>query len=168
MQAELPAQTSAIPEAACLTCRINRGEISSPGGTIYRDDLWCLEHDIEPIALAGWLVLKPLRHVEAFADLSAEEAAAFGPLTRRITQVMTEVLRPVKIYLSMYMEAEGFAHLHVHLIPRFAETPVDHRGPRIFDYQREAKQHGQRPEALAAAIGYAEAIRRRLREVAPP
>jgi diadenosine tetraphosphate (Ap4A) HIT family hydrolase len=167
MHAEPPIQTGARPEAECLTCRINRGEIASPGGTIYRDDLWCLEHDIEPIALGGWLVLKPLRHVEAFADLTEQEAAAFGPLTRRITQVMTEVLRPVKIYLSMYMEAEGFAHLHVHLIPRFADTPTDHRGPRIFEYQREAKQRGPNAEMLAAAVGYAGEIRRRLREDAP-
>ncbi|HVA89878.1 MAG TPA: hypothetical protein VNL71_08535 [Chloroflexota bacterium] len=77
---------------------------------------------------------------------------------------MTEVLRPVKIYLSMYMEAEGFAHLHVHLIPRFADTPADHRGPRIFDYQREAKLGGQSPENLAAAVRYSGEIRRRLGE----
>jgi len=60
----------------------------------------------------------------------------------------------------MYMEAEGFAHLHVHLIPRFADTPADHRGPRIFEYQREVKLNGQSPEILAIAVGYAGEIRR--------
>ncbi len=122
---------------ACLTCRITRGDIPSPGGVIYEDDLWQLQHDIEPVSLVGWLILKPLRHVEAFADLTEREAATFGPLTRRITRAMTEVLQPVKIYLSLYAEAQGFAHLHVHLIPRYADTPPERRGPRIFDYMRE-------------------------------
>lgn len=70
---------------ACLTCRITRGELPSPGGAIYEDNLWQMQHDIEPISLIGWLILKPLRHAEAFAELTVREAAMFGPLTRRIT-----------------------------------------------------------------------------------
>jgi hypothetical protein len=49
-------------EPVCLTCCINRGEIAAPGGVIYEDDLWQLQHDIAPISLVGWLVLKPLCH----------------------------------------------------------------------------------------------------------
>lgn len=127
----------------CLTCQLNRDETSAPGGAVYRDALWSLEHAIEPIPMVGWLVLKPVRHVEAFADLTLDEAVLFGSLTRRTTQAMTTVLQPTKIYLSMYMEAEGFAHLHVHIIPRFVNTPPDRRGPRVFDYLRECKQSGR-------------------------
>ena len=147
------------PCVSCYTCRINRGEIRVPGGPIYRDALWCLEHNLEPIPLVGWLVLKPLRHVEAFADLTVAEAAAFGPLTRRITQAMTAVLHPTKIYLSMYMEAPGFAHLHVHLIPRFADTPLDRRGPDVFAYLRESKTSGRNLGDVAAAVQCASALR---------
>lgn len=88
----------------CIACRLHRGALSAPGGTICRDNLWILEHIIEPIPMAGWLVLKPVRHVESFAELKRDEAASFGPLVHRITRAMTEVIRPVKIYLSMYME----------------------------------------------------------------
>ena len=122
----------------CIACRLHRGEASAPGGTIHRYALWVLEHILEPIPLAGWLVLKPVRHVESFAELTAEEASAFGPLARRVTAAMTEVLRPAKIYLSMYMEALNAAHLHVHLIPRMDDTPPNRRGPGIFEYAREA------------------------------
>jgi diadenosine tetraphosphate (Ap4A) HIT family hydrolase len=146
----------------CLTCRFNRGEIATPGGTIYRDALWCLEHMGESIPIEGWLVLKPMRHVEAFADLSEEEAVAFGPLTRRITQAMTEVLRPVKIYLSMFMEAQAFAHLHVHLIPRFADTPPERRGPGEFEYLRESSTTGRSQGDSEAARNVAATIRRLL------
>jgi diadenosine tetraphosphate (Ap4A) HIT family hydrolase len=146
-------------EQECLTCRLNEGEGRAPGGVIYQDGLWRLEHAIEPIPMAGWLVLKPLRHVEHFADLTPEEAAVFGPLTRQITQAMREVLRPEKIYLSLYAEAVGFAHLHVHIIPRFAGTPDDRRGPRVFDYLRESSQTGRNLADVQEAVRVAAAIR---------
>ncbi len=146
----------------CLTCRLNRGELPAPGGVIYQDDLWQLQHGIEPIAFVGWLILKPLRHVEAFADLTSEEAAAFGPLTRRITRAMTDVLHPAKIYLSLYAEATGFAHLHVHLIPRYADTPPERRGPSIFEYLRESKASGQNRGTIAEVEHATVAIRQAL------
>ena len=65
----------------CIACRLHRGELSAPGGTIVRDHLWVLEHIVEPIPMVGWLVLKPVRHVESFAELTPEEASSFGPLT---------------------------------------------------------------------------------------
>lgn len=148
---------------SCLACRLNRGDRPSPGGVIYQDDLWQLQHAIEPIALVGWLILKPLRHVEAFAELTPAEASVFGPLTRRITRAMTEVLRPTKIYLSMYAEATGFAHLHVHLIPRYADMPPERWGPGIFDYLRESQASGQNRGTIAEVEHATDAIRRVLR-----
>lgn len=145
----------------CLTCRFNREEIPGPGGIIYQDDLWQLQH-VDPIALVGWLILKPLRHVESFTELTPKEAATFGPLTRRITRAMTGVLNPIKIYMSLYAEAEGFAHVHIHLIPRYADTPPERRGPGIFEYLRESKTSGQNLHAVADAERAASAIRQAL------
>ena len=31
-------------------------------------------------------------------------------------------------------EAEGFSHLHVHLVPRLPDHPEDARGPSVFAY----------------------------------
>jgi len=123
----------------CGTCRANRGEIPTPGGVIYQDELCRLEHTFEPIPLVGWLVLKPLRHVEMFAELTDDESATLGPpLIRRTTGAMREVLQPAKIYVCQFSEAEGFEQLHIHLIPRFADTPADLRGPRVFDLLSQA------------------------------
>lgn len=149
------------PEQGCLTCRLNSGDLPSPGGVIYQDVLWQLQH-VDSLALVGWLVLKPLRHVEAFAELTAEEAATFGPLVRRITRVMTEVLQPVKVYLSLYAEAPGFAHLHVHLIPRSDDVPLERRGPGIFEYLREGKGRVPTADALAEVEQIVAALRRAL------
>lgn len=148
-------------EPECRTCRLNL-ETSAPGGVIYRDNLWVLEHAIEPVPMAGWLILKPVRHVEAFADLTPKEAESFGPLVCSATLAMTEVLNPVKVYLSMYMEAEGFAHLHVHLIPRFEETPAERRGPHVFEYLRDASQSGENQADVGQATEVAAAIRVRM------
>src|SRR5947209_5697872 len=63
----------------CLTCRANRGEIVAPGGVIYEDALWRLEHSLEPIPMIGWLILKPLRHVEAFADFTPRRGGVVRP-----------------------------------------------------------------------------------------
>lgn len=126
---------------------------------LYDDGLWVLEHAIEPIPFVGWFVLKSYRHVEAFADLTDEEAATFGPLTRRITRAMAEVLEPVKVYLSLYAEAKEFPHLHVHLIPRFADTPQDRRGPKIFAYLSDAVRSGENGGEVEAAKRVATQVR---------
>lgn len=34
-------------------------------------------------------------------------------------------------------EAEGFSHLHLHLVPRMPDQPDDVRGPRVFAYLSE-------------------------------
>ncbi|MGI8666079.1 MAG: HIT family protein, partial [Jatrophihabitans sp.] len=33
-----------------------------------------------------------------------------------------------------FSEAEGFSHLHVHLVPRLPDLPESARGPRVFSY----------------------------------
>lgn len=142
-------ESSAKRNVTCRTCELNAVLSTSTGGVILQTHHWRLEHIIEPIPMLGWLILKPMRHVEAFADLSEEEAAACGGLIRRITRAMMNVLNPEKIYLSMFMEAEGFAHLHVHLIPRSEAVPQPLRGPSIFSYLKQSTREGRnlaRPE----------------------
>ncbi len=128
---------------ACGTCQANRGELRAPGGIIYDDGLWRLEHALEPVPLAGWLVLKPLRHVESMADLTSEEAAAFGPLVARVTAAIEHLLAPARTYLCLFAEADGFAHIHFHLIPRAPDLPREYHGPRIFEHLRLATMQGR-------------------------
>ena len=55
------------PETAdCVGCQANRGEIVAPGGALYDDGLWRLEHTFEPFPMVGWLILKPLRMSRAW------------------------------------------------------------------------------------------------------
>lgn len=146
--------------ATCVACRANRGAIVAPGGALYDDGLWRLEHTFEPIPMVGWLVLKPIRHVESLADLTADEAAALGPLLQRITRAMRETLAPAKVYAALF--AESVAHLHIHLIPRAADLPEERRGPDVFALLSAAGHSGQNQGDVDEARRVALAIKARL------
>jgi diadenosine tetraphosphate (Ap4A) HIT family hydrolase len=38
-----------------------------------------------------------------------------------------------KTYVVQFAEAEGFAHVHFHIVPRMADLRPEHRGPGIFE-----------------------------------
>ena len=65
-------------------------------------------------------------------ELTAEEAADLGLLLRSLTAAMRSVLGCAKTYVALFAEAEGFAHVHFHVIPRADDLAPDLRGPRIF------------------------------------
>lgn len=39
-----------------------------------------------------------------------------------------------KAYVMFFAEADGFAHLHVHVVPRMEWFTQDQRGPRVFGF----------------------------------
>lgn len=83
-------------------------------------------------AQPGWLVVLPRRHVLALDELSEAEAAALGPVLRAVTAALREVTGCAKTYVALFAEAEGFGHVHFHVIPRHADLDPQLRGPRIF------------------------------------
>lgn len=107
-------------------------------------------------ALEGWLVVVPRRHVLALADLTEEEAAEIGPLLHRLSQALGDELGCEKTYVMQFAEADGFSHLHFHLVPRQADMPADHRGSGVFHYLTRPKAEwvsAERRDELAQAIG---------------
>lgn len=83
-------------------------------------------------SLPGWMVVLPRRHMIALDELTPGEAAGLGPLLRDLTAALRAVMRCDKTYVALFAEAEGFEHLHVHVIPRQADLSPEFRGPRIF------------------------------------
>lgn len=140
--------------AGCLTCQATAGETAAPGGVIYADAFWILEHSLPPIRRAGWLVLKPRRHCEAFPELTAAEATWFSPLLYRATTAMTHVLRPEKIYVCLFADSAEYAHIFFHLVPRYSSDPESARGPQLLTMLREQAPKASTHEAarVAAAI----------------
>ncbi|MFC4909937.1 HIT family protein [Actinomadura gamaensis] len=96
----------------CLACDLATGKRPLPGGRIAEVDGWVVEHAVAPLGL-GTLIVKPLRHVLHVADLGDGESAALGPLLRRVSAAVTELVRPEQVYVCLWSHAQGRpGHLH--------------------------------------------------------
>jgi diadenosine tetraphosphate (Ap4A) HIT family hydrolase len=71
--------------------------------------------------IRGYVVLKPKRHVHELADLSPSEAATLGIAAQRLVAAMRTALGTERIYVCSF--AKTVHHLHVHLLPRYADMP---------------------------------------------
>jgi diadenosine tetraphosphate (Ap4A) HIT family hydrolase len=71
------------------------------------------------------------------AELSLEEAAALGPLLRALSRALQDGFGAQKAYVLFLAEQAGFAHLHVHVVPRLPDLPPERRGGGIFAYLQE-------------------------------
>jgi len=92
---------------------------------------WRVAHAFDS-ALPGWLVVLPSRHAVAIAELRPEEAAQLGPMLIDVSRALAVVTGCLKTFVLQLAEAEGFAHVHFHVVPRAAGLPDDVRGPRVF------------------------------------
>lgn len=126
-------------EAGCHACRLNGVGDLPAREAVYRSASWRVTHAFDT-DLPGWLVALPLRHVVSISELTRDEAAELGVLL--LSLALTEVVGAVKAYVAFFAEAEGFAHLHVHVVPRMPDQDTDERGPRIF--ARLGRPEGER------------------------
>jgi diadenosine tetraphosphate (Ap4A) HIT family hydrolase len=118
--------------ADCYTCAQEAaGRNAPPWERIAADDHWRVAHAFNT-AVPGWLVLVPRRHVTALADLTDAEAASLGGWQVRLSRALARVLGCQKTYVAQFAEADGFAHVHFHVVPRPPDLARDLRGPRIF------------------------------------
>jgi diadenosine tetraphosphate (Ap4A) HIT family hydrolase len=134
----------------CHSCRENAKppDTLPPRERVYDDGLWRVAHSFNS-ALPGWMVVIPRRHVLSLSELTAEEARTLGPLLSALSRALEAELRVDKAYVALFAEQEGFAHVHLHVIPR----PPEHRGPEVFDYLRRPGQlSDEAMDALASKV----------------
>lgn len=113
---------------------------------------WRVAHDFNS-SLEGWLIVAPLRHVRSLDELTAEEAAELGCLLREASIALKSVTGCEKTYVMLFAEAEGFAHLHVHVVPRMHDQSEDRKGPAVFGYLSDGRTlTSDRCDDIAAAL----------------
>jgi diadenosine tetraphosphate (Ap4A) HIT family hydrolase len=118
----------------CLSCRHQAAAADlPPRDSVLQTEHWRVAHAFNS-TLPGWLVLLPTRHITSFTELTPEAADELGGLVRRLGIALAAVTGCVKTYLMQFSEAEGFSHLHLHLVPRSPDHPEEARGPRVFVY----------------------------------
>jgi diadenosine tetraphosphate (Ap4A) HIT family hydrolase len=118
------------------------------------DDCWRVAHAVDT-ALPGWLVLVPRRHVVAIADLTDAEAASLGSWQVRLSRALHAVTGCTKTYVVQFAEAEGFQHVHFHVVPRMPDLAAERRGPGVFALLGVPEDHRvtvDRMDELAAAL----------------
>ena len=115
----------------CLSCVSGARLDLPPREKVYAGARWRVAH-ASGTSLPGWLVVIPRRHVLALDELTPEEATELGPLLRDLTAALREVVQCQKTYVALFAEAEGFEHLHFHVIPRRPGLDAADRGPRVF------------------------------------
>jgi diadenosine tetraphosphate (Ap4A) HIT family hydrolase len=105
-------------DSGCMACDIVAGRRHPPGGAIYRDAHWMVDHQCQPVEMPGYLIVKPTRHVEGLGELTPEEAASLGPVLRATCLALSRVIQPERTYaISM---GEAVRHVHFLIIPRTA------------------------------------------------
>jgi diadenosine tetraphosphate (Ap4A) HIT family hydrolase len=130
----------------CLACAIVRGETRPVGGVLARANGLVLHGVASSSPIPGWVVLSSERHVRAWYDLDDTAARELGPFAARVMRAQREVLGAEHAYA--FAIGDVLRHFHLHLVPRFADTPQRLWGRAAFD----APPEDYRPaEELAAA-----------------
>jgi diadenosine tetraphosphate (Ap4A) HIT family hydrolase len=115
-------------EHECLLCEKYRGGAypayggynTPPGGYLIDDGLWRVSHGPTAYWPAGTLLIEANRHFLDYADMTDEEAAAIGPLIRRLVGPLREATGAPRVHTFSCME--GTEHFHTWLVPRVGEV----------------------------------------------
>ncbi|MDR1852433.1 MAG: HIT family protein [Propionibacteriaceae bacterium] len=106
----------------CLFCSIIAGEI--PSKKVYEDDVAFAFLDIEPFH-AGHTLVVPKRHT---ADLTSDPTAfaELAPSVTKVAELLKEKLDAPALNVlvnSGEVAGQSVFHLHVHVVPRYADNP---------------------------------------------
>jgi len=98
----------------CIACNIINGKQELPGGRIYATKHWVVEHCIGPLGV-GTLIVKPFRHCTHFWELNNEEIQELGPLLHKVSNTISDILRPDQIYVCLWSN-RNWEPVHIHFV----------------------------------------------------
>jgi len=98
----------------CPMCRGAAADPELERVQVWEDALWRLSIGLTS-EVPGFAYLEPKRHIRFITELDGQEAATFGAVMARCTQVLKETTGAEVVYV--YIFGDGVPHLHVHLAP---------------------------------------------------
>jgi diadenosine tetraphosphate (Ap4A) HIT family hydrolase len=119
----------------CVGCDLVSGARAPLGGVLLREGGLVLHAFLDPTPIRGWLVLTSERHARAWYDLDREALGALGPLAARVMSTQRDALGAEHVYA--FAIGDVLRHFHLHLVPRYADTPQRLRGRGCFDARPE-------------------------------
>jgi diadenosine tetraphosphate (Ap4A) HIT family hydrolase len=125
-----------VDRGGCLVCQEIDGEVEVPDGLLVDTDTVGAFHrppwpDPEDDVFLGHLLVCPHRHAPDWAALTDDEAADVGAWVARLSRAL-KGLGATRVYTMTLGHAVD--HLHVHLVPRWPETPQDVTWQHVDDY----------------------------------
>lgn len=120
-------------DADCIFCKIISGEI--PSMTVYEDDAYKAIMDVSP-ASKGHVIILPRNHAANIYELPDDEAAGIMVVAKKIAMSVKEAFGCDGVnILQNNGEAAGQTvfHLHVHVIPRYADDSVNIKWKQLED-----------------------------------
>ena len=121
-----------MSDDSCFICVKQSQGDAAEGGVLYEDDLVYVGHLHTmgaPEVYRGYLMVETKRHVPGLGDLSDEEAAAVGRMMNRAAGALKTCAGAEHVYAFVF--GGGVPHLHVHLAPRYPDTPSEYWGTRL-------------------------------------
>jgi diadenosine tetraphosphate (Ap4A) HIT family hydrolase len=97
----------------------------------------------------------PRRHITSIGELTEAEAQALGSWQVRLSRALHQVLGCQQTYVAQFAEAEGFSHVHFHVVARPPDLAPELRGPRIFQMLGPGDRpqiSGQRMDEIAREL----------------
>ncbi len=111
--------------SACLPCDLEEADAAR---IVYRDDDWSCDI-ADGYDVPGWFILRLRRHAEGWAGPTADELAAFGPVSQRLSAAIQEATGAPMVYFMSF--GENYPHFHFLVIARAADLPAELKGAAI-------------------------------------
>lgn len=114
---------------SCFICDKHQGRIQTAGVPIYEDDYVYVGH-IDSNGqqnYLGHLMIDLKRHVPTLGDMKPEEACAFGLSMGKISKALKESANAEHVYAVV--SGNAVPHVHMHIIPRYPNTPKQFWAP---------------------------------------
>lgn len=135
-----------MSSTSCPLCEVVSGVRAVPGGLLLRQGGFVLHALAGPSPIPGWVVLTSERHVRAMYSLEDAEAEALGRLAAKVMRAQRDLLKAEHVYA--FAIGDQVHHCHLHLVPRYPDTPVHLRGTKCFN---AAPEEALAEEALTDA-----------------
>jgi histidine triad (HIT) family protein len=138
----------------CFVCEKLRGQIDIPGGAIFEDEVvycghaWPQEGDGE--VYLGACVVEPRRHVESWGELSDQEAGRLGMSIRDTARALIQSEQAEHAYV--FVLGHHVPHLHVWVVPRYADTPRAYWGLKLFEWPQRPRGNAEQVSQLCSRL----------------
>lgn len=146
-------------EGTCPFCSVSQ--------TVYLESpRWRLLRHLDPVPIAGWMMVVTREHRSGLDALSPEEAAEVGPILSAIAASVRAITGAERTYGITFNEA--VKHLHLHVIPRHASDPSTTSWALADRYRATARGEvaaAPAEEAERVAVAVAEHAIERLRSL---